>query len=108
MRTMMIVLLALVFGSAAAVQCVYPGECAGFESLNSSTEGYFIMTFGGVNFYDYLDSVELTSPDPEQFPVPDCLDSLNLLPAPTSSMVGGLDYSGKSVLEAIQKGIGET
>ena len=91
----MIVLLAFVFGSAAAMQCKFPGECTGFESLNSSTEGYFIMTFGGTNYYGFLDDVELTSPDPELFPVPECLTSLNSMPAIISGQAAGLDYSGK-------------
>ena len=56
------------------------------------------MTFGGFNgdMGPYLD-VELTSLDPELFPVPDCLTSLNSLPSTIQGHSGALDYDRKSV-----------
>ena len=56
--------------------------------------GYFIMSIGGYKGYQ-LDDVELTSLDPELFPVPDCLTNLNPLPYPRYGMFGALDYFRK-------------
>ena len=50
------------------------------------------MTIGGYG-ENYLDDVELTSPDPELFPVPECLENLNSLPVQIVSHAGALDYS---------------
>ena len=45
-----------------------------------------------------ISDVELTSLDPEQFPVPDCLTNLNSISPAASGHFGALDYSRKSVL----------
>ena len=50
------------------------------------------MTIGG-HQKDYIDDVELTSTDPELFPVPECLENLNSLPVPVAGHAGALDYS---------------
>ena len=52
------------------------------------------MSIGGYKGYQ-LDDVELTSLDPELFPVPDCLTNLNPLPYPRYGMFGALDYFRK-------------
>ena len=54
------------------------------------------MSIGGYDG-ESLDDVEITSLDPEKYPVPECLRNLNTLPYPTSGPFGALDYSGKSV-----------
>ena len=60
--------------------------------------GYFIMTIGGKRGSgSHLADVELTSLDPELFPVPDCLSSLNSLPSTIQGHSGALDYDRKSV-----------
>ena len=72
--------------------------CHSFELLIKRTKivGYFIMSIGGYDG-ESLDDVEITSLDPEKYPVPECLKNLNTLPYPTSGPFGALDYSGKSV-----------
>ena len=55
--------------------------------------GYYIMTIGGSSGGLGLDDVELTSPDPELFPVPECLKNLNPLPTLIQGHAGALDYS---------------
>ena len=80
-----VVLLSLVIAGATALQCDVPGEC-------------YIMTIGGFvggggGTESYLDDVELTSLDPEMFPVPECLENLNSLPVKVDSHAGALDYS---------------
>ena len=50
------------------------------------------MTIGGLGVR-YLDDVELTSLDLEMFPVPECLENLNSIPAKIRGHVGALDYS---------------
>ena len=74
------VLLFLLFGCAAGMQCDVPGEC-------------YIMTIGGVGNEALLDDVELTSPYPELFPIPECLENLNSLPFWVRDHAGALDYS---------------
>ena len=63
------------------------------------------MTIGGLirfsrpNTSDgsyYLDDIELTSLDPELFPVPECLENLNSMPVRVSGHAGALDYSRES------------
>ena len=60
--------------------------------------GYFIMSIGGWNG-DRISDVELTSLDPELFPVPDCLTNLNSISPAVSGHFGALDYSRKSVFK---------
>ena len=52
------------------------------------------MTIGG---YDGSlgtgEDIELTSIDPELFPVPECLENLNSLPVGVYGHAGALDYS---------------
>ena len=60
------------------------------------------MSIGGYDGDFSLDDVEITSLDPELYPVPECLMNLNTLPYPTSGPFGALDYSGKSVLKGQQ------
>ena len=68
-----------------------------FEQLTKTTTfvGYFIMSIGG---YDgsTLSDVELTSLDPDIYPVPDCLTDLNPLPYAVDCPFAALDYSRKS------------
>ena len=55
------------------------------------------MSIGGWNG-SRISDVELTSLDPELFPVPDCLTNLNsIFSAGVSGHFGALDYSRKSV-----------
>ena len=74
-------LLFLLFGCATGIPCDVPGEC-------------YIMSIGGYrdNFQYDLD-VELTSLDPELFPVPECLENLNPFPVEIYGHAGALDYS---------------
>ena len=55
------------------------------------------MTIGGSDGFpadgSSLDDVELTSLDPELFPVPECLENLNSLPVSVYGHAGALDYS---------------
>ena len=76
-----ILLLSLLFGCATGLQCGIPGEC-------------YIMSIAGTAYTD-LDDVELTSLDPELFPVPECLENLNPLPFEVWGHAGALDYSRK-------------
>ena len=57
------------------------------------------MSIGGINKLGSVDDVELTSLDPELFPVPDCLTNLNSISPAVSGHFGALDYSRKSVFK---------
>ena len=79
------VLLFLLFGCAAGLQCDVPGEC-------------YIMSIGGSRKFFFGDpertaDVELTSLDPDKFPVPECLENLNPFPVEIYAHAGALDYS---------------
>ena len=50
------------------------------------------MTTGGYNG-SFINDVELTSLDPDLFPVPDCLENLTSLPVKAFSHAGAVDYS---------------
>ena len=57
------------------------------------------MSIGGINKLGSVDDVELTSLDPELFPVPDCLTNLTSISPAVQGHFGALDYSRKSVIK---------
>ena len=71
----------------------FGGDSIGGGDNKLMLADYYIMTIGGDggNFLD----VELTSPDPELYPVPECLQAVSSLPVALKDHAGALDYSSE-------------